>query len=154
MSSGQVMLIERTALGKKFGELGGTGGWESHQMSLEIKDQSVAHPPAKWQERWVPMLIDQDAQSKEWFIVATFYTCTDWYDLGRPKLPYVEYRYRQGKWQQLPLNQQLSGRVANLLTGPRADGESALVTIEDIRLRNDRAAPKFKKILSTWNTSC
>lgn len=154
LQDGSSLVVKRGAQGKKLGEIGGSGGWETAQMTLEIASpKSNANPPA-WSERWVPMLLDYDTQTKEWFVVATFYMCTDWYDLGRPKLPYVEYRARAGRWEQVPLSADLIGRKANLLTGPRSGGEPKHITVEEKTQRESDAAKKFKSILSSWTTSC
>jgi hypothetical protein len=154
LQDGTFLVVKRTAQGKKLGEIGGSGGWENTQMTLEIESPKVATNPPIWSERWVPMLLDYDAQTKEWFVAATFYTCTDWYDLGRPKLPYIAYRTNGGRWEQIPLNPELYGRKANLLTGPRSGGEPKRVTIEEKRLRSSGTAEKYKKVLDTWSTAC
>jgi hypothetical protein len=154
LQDGTQLLVKRGAQGKKFSELGGSGGWETTQMMLEIETPKAATNPPPWSQRWVPMLFDYDAQTKEWFVVATFYTCTDWYDLGRPKLPYIEYRTKNGRWEQVPLSASLSGRKANLLTGPRSGGEPKRVTIEDKILREVYVDKKFRKVLDSWQTGC
>lgn len=154
LEDGRSLLLHRSAQGKTIGELGGAGGWEATQMTLEIATPKSPLNPPTWSQRWVPMLFDYDAQTKEWFLVATFYTCTDWYDLGRPKLPYVEYRARNGRWEEVPLSPALFGRKSNLLTGMRADGKPQHVTVEFKTLRNGGAGDSYKKILNKWNTSC
>lgn len=154
LQDGTLLVVKRGAQGKKLGEIGGSGGWETTQMTLEIESPKVATNPPIWSERWVPMLLDYDAPAKEWFVVATFYTCTDWYDLGRPKLPYIAYRTNGGHWEQVPLNPELFGRKANLLTGPRSGGEPKRVTIEDKTLRDEHASKEYKQVVSSWHTAC
>lgn len=154
LQDGILLVVKRSAQGKKLGEIGGSGGWEATQMTLEIEAPKAMTNPPIWSERWVPMLFDYDAQTKEWFVVATFYMCTDWYDLGRPPLPYIAYRTNGGRWEQVPLSTELYGRKANLLTGPRSGGEPKRVTIEEKTLRGEHAGKKFKKVLSSWHTAC
>ena len=154
LQDGTLLVLKRGAQGKKLGEIGGSGGWENTQMTLEIESPKVATNPPIWSERWVPMLLDYDAQAKEWFVVATFYTCTDWYDLGRPKLPYIAYNTNGGRWEQVPLSPDLFGRKANLLTGPRSGGEPKHVTIEEKIQRESDASKRFKNILDSWPTAC
>jgi hypothetical protein len=151
---GRIILVKRTAHGKPLGEIGGPGGWEPSEMTLEIDDPAIADKPPEWRFRYVPMLFDYDAINHEWFIVATFVTCTPWYDLGRPKLPYIEYRTRQGKWEVVPLDTALIGRKANLLTGVRSGGEPSLIRLEDKKDRDKRAAEEYKLIVSSWHTTC
>jgi hypothetical protein len=99
-------------------------------------------------------LFDYDAETKAWFLVATFYTCSDWYDLGRPKLPYVQYRIRDQRWEEVALDPKLFGRSANLLTGVNARGEPALVTL-DAKEKVDRGAEKtYRHIASMWSNRC
>lgn len=154
LEDGRMLLVKRTAKGKRLGEIGGPGGWEATEMTLEIEEPSSSANPPRWGERWVPMVFDYDSKTKEWYVVATFYMCEDWYDLGRPKLPYVEYRARGGKWERVPLNSGLFGKKANLLTAVRSGGEKRRVTIEDKTRRDWNAGRKFKEVSSTWYTSC
>jgi hypothetical protein len=154
LQDGTLLVVKRGAQGKKLGEIGGSGGWGNTQMTLEIESPKVASNPPIWSERWVPMLLDYDAPTKEWFLVATFYMCTDWYDLGRPKLPYIAYRTKGGRWEQVPLSPELFGRKANLLTGARSGGEPKRVTIEAKKLRDEHAGKEYKEIVSSWYTAC
>lgn len=154
LEDGRTLLLNRSAQGKTIGELGGSGGWEATQMTLEVETPKSPLNPPTWSQRWVPMLFDYDAKTKEWFVVATFYTCTDWYDLGRPKLPYIEYRARNGRWVEVPLSDSLFGRKSNLLTGMRADGKPKHVTVDFKNLENAGAGDSFKRILNKWHTSC
>jgi hypothetical protein len=154
LASGEVIVVKRTAQGKRLGEIGGTGGWAATRMTLEIAEPRRPTDPPQWAERWVPMLFDFDGERKEWLVVATFYMCEDWVALGRPKLPYVQYRAREGRWIQVPLEASLFGRQANLLTGPRASGEPALVTLEMIDKDRTAAAEMYQKILAVWPNVC
>ena len=55
-----------------------------------------------------------------------------WYNLGRPKLPYVEYQSKNGgPWAVVPLEERLIGRKTNLLTGPRSGGEPSFLSLQD-----------------------
>lgn len=154
LASGENIVVARTAEGQRLGEIGGSGGWEATRMTLEIDQPKHAGNPPTWSDRWVPMLFDFDPESREWFLVATFYTCTDWYDLGRPKLPYVQYRTRAGQWEQVPLDPKLFGRPANMLTGVNAGGEPSLVSVEAKERRDADAGKKYRRIVDTWATSC
>jgi len=154
LADGQIIIVKRTAEGKALGEVGGPGGWRATRMTLEIDRPNLPHKPPAWSERWVPMLFDYDPVAKQWFLVATFYTCIDWYDLGRPRLPYVQYRALDGRWEEVPLDPKLFGRPANLLTGVNARGEPGLVSIE-AKEREDRGADKtFRQIVDAWSNQC
>jgi hypothetical protein len=154
LASGQKIVVKRTAEGNKLGEIGGTGGWGSTKMTLEIVDPRLPTNPPIWSERWVPMLFDFDPETKEWFVVATFYMCEDWYALGRPKLPYLQFRAHDGTWEQVPLDPKLIGRKSNMLTGPKSGGEPALVTLDMKETRNFEAAKWYRQIVDFWPTGC
>ena len=88
-------------------------------------------------------------------MVATFYYCTGWYNLGRPKLPYVEYQSKNGgPWTVVPLEERLIGRKTNLLTGPRYEGEPSFLSLQDKKGRGDNAADRFRRIIQSWRTTC
>lgn len=156
LSSGKTIIVKRAAKGEKIGEIGGPGGWEQKEMSVEIdaKDSEIFNPPV-WRTAYVPVLLDYDASRKEWLIVATFYTCQGWYDLGRPKLPYVEYRVaNSGQWRVVPLDAALIGRKTNLLTGVRSGGEPPMLTLKDKAGRGLRAGEKYRNIVGHWQSNC
>lgn len=149
-----IMLVRRTVGGSKLGEIGGPGGWKSEEMSLEIISDNVPSPPPVWRTRYVPMLMDYDEEKQEWFIVATFYTCEGWQSLGKPNLPYVEYRARRGKWVAVPLSTELIGREANLLTSISSGGEPELVTLDYKATPDNRVDKSYRSILGEWHTNC
>ena len=116
LSGGETIVVKRTAKTKPYGELGGPGGWENEGMTLQIVKPQTPDNPLIWDARFVPLLFDRDSATGQWFIVATFYSCQSWYDLGRPALPYTEFRFRDGRWVQGPLTAALIGREGNMLT--------------------------------------
>lgn len=153
--NGDRLTTRRTAIAKPFGQIGGPGGWENEGMTLEIIAPVATDNPSRWSARFVPLIFDRDVDTKEWFIVATFYSCTSWYDLGRPKLPYTEFRFRNGRWLQQPLSASLIGRAGNMLTDVRSGGEPNH-TLDSKRGRmNDPAISKrFKVVSETWTNNC
>lgn len=156
LPSEKVIVVKRSAKGEKLGEIGGSGGWEQKEMSVEIKGDLIGvFTPPIWRTAYVPVLLDYDAGKNEWLIVATFYTCQGWLDLGKPALPYVEYRVvEKGQWLAVPLESDLFGRKANMLTGVRSDGEPSLVTVKDKTKRDKGAGDKYRSIVSQWHTNC
>ena len=150
----RVIVVKRTAKGKSLGEIGGPGGWEQSEMTLDIDDTDAAFKPPVWRFAYVPILLDYDDITKEWFVVATFYTCVGWYQLGRPDLPYIEYRARSGGWEGVPLAEGQVGKKTNLLADVSSGGESPLVTLEEKKKRRRDTAERFRSIISKWHTTC
>jgi len=151
LASGEVIVVQRTVHAQSLGEIGGPGGWESEGMTLEIISPQLPDKPPVWDFPYVPIVFDRDPQTQEWFVVATFYTCERWHELGKPKLPYAQWRARDGIWQRTELNPELIGRKANVLTAIRSSGEPdhTLKSKEDI-MSDGRIASKYKRIYDGW----
>ena len=105
----------------------------------------------------MPIVLDRDLQTNEWVIIATFFHCDGWYDLGRPKLPYTEFRFRDGRWIQQPLTPMWIGVEANVLpTDPSNKGAIAeskpALTVERKEgiLSNPAISPEFKRVVDKW----
>lgn len=69
---------------------------------------------SSWSEALRPIVLYQDASTKEWVVVATTTSCVVWLEAGKPKPPYWEYRLRGNNWEQAPLSAASQGRPANL----------------------------------------
>jgi hypothetical protein len=155
LQSGEVLNTRRTALAQPFGQIGGTGGWENEGMTVEIIAPNNPGYPTPWSGKFVPLLLDRDPDTNEWFMVATFYSCTSWYDLGRHKLPYTEFRFKNGQWVQQALSEKLIGRATNMLTSIHSSGEPAHTLVSKERvMSNLKIAPTYKRILDKWETAC
>jgi hypothetical protein len=156
LEKGQIIKIDRVIKASPLGEIGGPGGWEAKYNSVRVVD-GAQDPPPIWEsaDGLVPMLLDRDSQSDQWFLVATFYTCEPWYRLGRPKLPYAEFRATDGGWQKVPLAPGLVGRASNVLTGIPAKNDD-LVTLPEKRAlnNNNKIGRSFLKIVDQWRTGC
>lgn len=156
LADGQMIVVARTAQGKTYSELGGTGGWRDPvDMSIAItKAPGGIKLPPEWRDTYVPALLDYDDLDKSWSIVATFYYCETWHALGRPIPPYIEYRSVNGApWQRVPLEERLIGREANMLTGPSTGGEPSLVTVEEKEKAQRSATSMYQRILREWGSS-
>lgn len=155
LQSGEVLKTRRTALARPYGQIGGTGGWENEGMTVEVVAPVNTGYPGPWSAKFVPLLLDRDPDTSEWFMVATFYSCTSWYDLGRPKLPYTEFRYRNGQWVQQALSEKLIGREGNMFTGMRYSGEpNHTLASKGLLDSNPKIAPKYLRIVTNWQTNC
>ena len=155
ISSGEIITVKRTAKTKDFGQIGGTGGWENEGMTVEIITPIRPGYPGPWNANFVPLVFDRDPDTSEWFMVATFYSCTSWYDLGRPQLPYTEFHFRNGRWVQQVLSEKFIGREANMLTNIRSSGEpDHTVTSKRQAMSDTRIASKYLSVVPNWQTNC
>jgi hypothetical protein len=152
MAGGEMLLVDRTAQGKTDSPFGAPGGWDQKRMTLEVLrlPENWIKPPV-WSEPYVPILLDYQPEGRVWSVVATFYYCNTWYELGRPLSPYLEYQSKDGgSWERIPLEDRLMGRKTNLLADVDAGGEPDLVTAEE-RERRDRNAGKiYQAIVTDW----
>lgn len=158
LANGEVIKVDRFIVTKPLGEIGGPGGWEPEYMSLEIASPKHPEDPPKWEstEGLLPILFDKDPGSGEWALLATFYTCEPWYALGRPKLPYAEFRVRNGQWQRVELSEQWIGRSANVLTDISSGGEPDHIGLpmKQERMSDPRTASEYRLIVDRWTTGC
>lgn len=155
LQSGEVIQTHRTQTGHKTGGGFTVAGWKNEGMTLEIAAPVKPDNPKTWSQKLVPMVLDRDPANGEWFVVATFDSCTEWYELGRPKSPYIEYRFRNGQWVQQTLTPAFIGREANMLTHLRASGEP-VHTLESKRgsMSHPKLPSRYKSILAKWETNC
>jgi len=159
LSDGQTIVVKRSARLSPNNIAGGGGGSFNKGMTLEIVSPSpvTSTPvPIVWSDVYVPLLIDHDAKTQEWFIVATFFHCDGWKNLGEPPLPYTEYRFRQGKWQRQDISSEVIGRMSNLYIASRPPKNPHLTVANKISILRDRPGTgrRFLTIVSGWQGNC
>jgi hypothetical protein len=157
LPGGEQVVVDRTATGQTDGAIGGPGGWISSEMTLHVPmaTPNQMPPPPTWRGAYVPVLLDYDAQQGRWTLIATVSSCPDWYALGRPPAPYLQYETQGGlSWVLVPLEAGYFGRESNLLTGPRHTGEDHLVTLQEKSERKRRSSERFVRIIPIWKTNC
>ncbi|MCY1264914.1 hypothetical protein D9M68_229990 [compost metagenome] len=156
----ETIIVARTATMKSNWIAGGGGGSINKRMTMEIVQPARQDNPGVWSDHFVPILLDRDPDNGEWFMVATFYHCTEWYELGRPALPYTEYRFRGGSWVRQPLSEKWIGREVNVLPADLSNREllkeKPLLSTEQKRLVQSRPtiSDRFVRIVGMWKTSC
>jgi hypothetical protein len=79
---------------------------------IEFTGELASLPP--WSVPMRPIVLYQDAATREWVVVASTTFCRVWRRAGKPKPPYWEYRLQEGSWKQVPLSPASLGRPANL----------------------------------------
>lgn len=158
LQSGEIIVIRRTA---KFSEnwiAGGGGGSFNKGMTIEFVTPNKPNNPAIWSGLYVPILLDRDPNTNEWTIIATFFHCDSWYDIGRPKLPYTQYQYRGGQWMQQAMDAKWIGRNGNaiapvLFDRKAIDASGPVFTLSDKEKRlQDRPgiSPEFRRVVDNW----
>lgn len=124
-------------------------------MTVEVISPAKLDIPQLWSAQFVPILFDRDPDTQEWVMVATFYSCTSWYNLGRPKLPYTEYRFKNGQWVQQAFSEKFVGREANMLTSIRSSGEpNHTLASKALVMSNTNIARKYRHLVAKWQTNC
>lgn len=156
LQNGELLTVDRSIQFEFDRPIGGVGGSDVIESTLEISSPNRKDSPPQWRHPpFLPLVFDRDPDNNEWFIVATFYMCTDWYSLGRPKLPYTEFRYRNGTWIQLPLSEKLIGREGNILVPNGRDaGPDYSLQMKRDKLSDPRVSPEYKSIVRAWKTYC
>ncbi|MBN6104913.1 hypothetical protein JR064_22440, partial [Xanthomonas sp. CFBP 8703] len=155
LSDGQLITIDRTAKGHIQRELSGPMGWEPSEETLRLSGISGAKAPPTWRSNLVPIVLDYDAATLTWIVVATYAYCGAWYKMGKPQPPYVEYVSTDGgEWRVIPLDPGRIDQLANLLANVRHIGEPALVREADKAERRRRDSDWFKAIMKTRKKYC
>lgn len=155
LQSGETIVVKRSARLRANAIAGGGGGSVNEGMTVQIVQPLKPDNPSVWNARFVPLVFDRDPASKEWFMVATFFHCDSWVELGRPKLPYTEYRFKNGQWAQQTLSPQSLGLVANMFTGMGPKGMKDWTADEKAsRLNDPTISPEYKRVTDKWQHGC
>lgn len=156
LSDGRLIVVKRTAKGtiKRDIAMRATG-WKPGETTLRIPEMDGYANPPVWRSGLIPVVMDYDAASSTWSIVATHLSCTTWYNMGRPDSQYVQYMSTGGEaWRTVPLQPSWDGRHANLLTHIRPTGEPALLREADKEMVWRRGSIPYKSISTSWKTNC
>jgi len=157
LQDGQKITITRALEGlEALGGIGDAGGTEHKATTITFPPGLAGAPTATLSTHFNPMVLDQTPQ-RQWYVLAIIQMCEDWKQIGYPKLPYTQYNWANGAWQQVPLDPIHIGEKANLLVAVhRKSGEPPHHTLESKRARDDAATmfSEDREIVSRWNTSC
>lgn len=157
LRDGQQITITRALEGlEAFGGIGDAGGTEHKATTITFPPGLADAPTAPLSTHFNPMVLNQTPQG-QWYVLAIIQMCEDWKQIGYPKLPYTQYNWANGAWQQVPLDPVHIGEKANLLVAVhRKSGEPSHHTLESKRARDDAATmfSEDREIVNRWNTSC
>jgi len=157
LQDGQQITINRALEGlEALGGIGDAGGTEHKATTITFPTGLAGAPTTTLSTHFNPMVLNQTPQG-QWYVLARIQMCEDWKQIGYPKLPYTQYNWVNGAWQQVPLDPVHIGEKANLLVAVhRKSGEPSHHTLQSKSSR-DYAATMFsdwREIVSRWNTSC
>ena len=152
LSDGSVIWVQRKTSYVVGSPMGGGGGYISNlENTLTVPANPVAPSPPVWHfESAAPMMLGYDKVKQTWYVVAIFYMCGTWVQWGWPMPPYRQYEVQNGQWVVVPLNPDLIGQNANLLTDI-VGNKSKRVTIEDRIKLEWNSGNEYKFVDDTWN---
>ncbi|MBT3068773.1 hypothetical protein [Rhodoferax sp. U11-2br] len=157
LQDGQQVTITRALEGlEAFGGVGDAGGTEHKATTITFPPGLAGAPTAPLSTHFNPMVLNKTPQG-QWYVLAIIQICEDWKQIGYPKLPYTQYNWTNGAWQQVPLDPVHIGEEANLLVAVhRKSGEPPHHTLESKRAQDDAATmfSEDREIVNRWNTSC
>jgi hypothetical protein len=115
LSSGQQIEIKRHV---KFRWRTNLGAPRSGDETISSTLQSIATPKLfpDWSAPMVPVLLDRDPQTGQWWLVATNSHCEFWQRNLEPQPPYWAFVVIGNRWRRAPIPEFASDRRANLFT--------------------------------------
>jgi len=156
LASGSRLWVERQVQPEHRGRFGSViGGWRSKGGYLKPLSGSDRPLPGTWIHKLIPMRLDWDEVDNEWYLVVTYYGSAEHHELGRPKSPYFDYRYRRSAWVLLgALPDRRFGLPANLLVSIDGTGEPAQIdsAAKAARDAESRASKEFRSIQRDLDT--
>jgi hypothetical protein len=148
LGNGQIMWVERTAKFTSGGELGGPGSLDDLTSTLSVISRLDVKPPPVWNgSELAPILLDYDRDEKSWVLLATYYMCDVWEEIGKPVPPYVQYKPANNGWVRVPFDKKWLGTSANLTAGVIRN-QRDVVTTEYKIMFDAGSGEKYKKIIS------
>lgn len=155
LRNGQQITVTRKVIGSEtLGGIGDAGGWEFKASEIHFP-KNMPDAPGPLSTHFQPMVLDKTAQG-QWYVLAHIQMCDDWTLMGYPKLPYTQYNWVNGQWQQAALNSEFIGQTANLLVAIHKSGEPKHHTPQskEIRISQHTMDVHDLQIVDKWETSC
>ena len=142
LANGQIIEVEHKQVSNTVGQWG--QGIEYALSYVTLRPRSGGTwLTAEWFGLVRPLVLDLDASTNEFVIVGIPGQCQVYQALGAPDSYYVEFRFREGKWQLVPLSTFSVGHASNLLLSVRPSTETGHVSVEDKRTRDSGPAPQL-----------
>lgn len=112
---GDILVLREIRL-RQTHELGGPAGWDELGGSLQLIDPSsrqAISPPLEFFGD--AMLVDRNAETGRFEVVAALLSCKAWWRNGRPDPAYMRWELTPAGWQPRTVTAELIGRRENLL---------------------------------------
>jgi hypothetical protein len=129
-----------------------------HDITLSVRASDVSPAPRPFRGKLRPVLIDRGAESSEWIIVVAFDYCDDWFAMGRPMPPFLQYRYRDSTWSPTPFGEELLDRpvdffFVNPSRLPLLQANDFNLTLRTKEIWRDRPL-LLRELASKWPGNC
>ncbi len=102
----------------------------AHDRRATLRFTEALSDLPEWDVPLTPMVLYQDAMTKEWVIVARTNSCEVWIARGKPFPPYWEYRLSGRQWRRVPVSEASKGRWANLLIQTRLENLPRHISVD------------------------
>lgn len=115
LSDGRSVRVERAQDWERSEAIGESKAYNTSRVQLTLRTES-GEPHGVWTSvEEAPIVLDFDAATQEFFLIAAPRTCGFWIEFGAPVPAYWEYRSRAGNWVRGPLAPEHVDLPANLL---------------------------------------
>lgn len=151
LQSGHIVTVEQRIEGQRSLQFGGPKGWKRKEITLMAKrvPSQIPRPP-DWKGLYQPILLDYSQEDEAWILVVTTNFCAQWYALGRPQPPYIEYQSGIDGWRQTSLQSQWIGRESNLMVAPPQSDHDGIAALSPKKNEMRRYDLKYRIVLSKW----
>jgi hypothetical protein len=155
LDDGSRIVIERDVKFATSNSMSGDAFSSTDLGSKLIFPKDLGAIPA-WEGVLVPIVLYHDENSKEWVIVATTSNCSTWYEQGKPKPPYWEFRLKQNSWESVQLSKVSLDRKTNLFFNYEAGLPARKLTSEtkDQILASKAFSDRWRSVSASVKTKC
>lgn len=149
LGDGESIVVLRKVTGNVFGRpKNQPTAWLPSEFTIDAtKANSSLSGSTTWRSSLRPVLLDKVDATGKLYLIAEPVDCGAWYELGKPKPPYLAFALGAGGWTPSKLPDSDIGRAPNLLLYPRFTGEYSTVSESDKGTRNNHGASHDKAVI-------
>lgn len=154
LANSQIIKVHRTQNWGKTQPAGEGVGYGYKESIIQFVSNGSSLP--KWNgNAELPMLIDVDEKTGDYFLITALPICWRYYELGRPSPPYLEYRVKGGDWQRSPWTKVALGKSSNLMVFVDPNDKGMVFGWNKIWERNSKSPPQYRAVQDTHgNPGC